>query len=175
MPNGARASLASGVTKALVSPRGRRRRVSHRAFWGQVSRCSSPTSWGARSGGESAKSGCSSAGRSTGWTRRGRRKCRQPLAPHSPSEPRGHRRCPHGWVAGAASPQELPPGLCRNGIWGFPDLAALPRLSENQCDCGVGKTQALTEDGGRGFCRSRRALLIFGKCVLFPPVGSSLC
>lgn len=39
----------------------------------QGSHCSSPTSSAARSDGENARSGCLLAGRSTGWTRRGRR------------------------------------------------------------------------------------------------------
>lgn len=178
LPNGARASLASGVKKALASPWGCRRHVSHRVFWGQVSRCSSPTSWGARSGGESAKSGCLSAGRSTGWMRRGRRKCWWPLTPPQPLLATWPPLL-SPWVGGRSCfPGPTPPDFAIMGSVGS-NLAALPHSSKNQWDFGVGKNQVQTEDGGGGFCQGsslpRRLCNFWKKCVHLPLVGSSLC
>lgn len=76
------------VSIVLVSPQGCCHHLCHWVFWGQVSRCSSPTSWGVRSGGESAKSVCLLVGRSTGWKRKGRCKC--------PAAPRSHHCCSVG-------------------------------------------------------------------------------
>lgn len=150
LPNGARASLASGDKKALASPWGCCRHVSHRVFWGQVSRCSSPTSWGARSGGESAKSGCLSAGRSTGWMRRGRRKCWRPLTPPQPLLATWPPLL-SPWVGGRSCfPAPSPPDFAIMGSVGS-DLAALPRSSKNQWDFGVGKKPSANRGWRWGF------------------------
>lgn len=150
LPNGARASLASGVKKALASPWGCRRHVSHRVFWGQVSRCSSPTSWGARSGGESAKSGCLSAGRSTGWMRRGRRKCWWPLTLPQPLlatwpplfSP---------WVGGRSCfPGPTPPRLCHNGICGL-QPGCFASLLQKSMGFWSGKKPSANRGWRRGF------------------------